>query len=89
MAEASRPPSGEQEEPVNIITVPKHLTQRVAEYVKSLLDADQDDTSGYMIGGLSTTAVRSTALRGRWTGTICGPYNSGSLGEDTGCADQD
>lgn len=75
-------------EPANIVTVPKHLTEKVVEYLNQLM-SDGADTSGFMIRGISTSVAGAGPLNAKWSGTICGRWQTGTLGEDSGCADTD
>ena len=41
------------ERSIHVVLVPKHLRERVEEYVRQIVD-DEDDVSGYMLSGLAT-----------------------------------
>lgn len=70
------------------MTVPTHLTEKVVEYLKQLM-IDEADTSGYMIAGTRSSISGVGPLHAKWSGTMCGRWQTGALGEDSGCADTD
>lgn len=70
-----------------VVAIPEQLRDRVLAYVETLLTED-DETRGYMIGGLGMRVGKSGRLMaGGWAGTRCGSTETAGNGTDIYCAD--
>lgn len=86
MTSDAEPTDGpQQDHTFSIISIPDHLTQQVVDYIEALMDED-DDTSGYMIGGISM-ASGAGPLSEKMKHSDCTWKKTGDFGWDVYCND--
>lgn len=84
-SEADSPQHSVPDHAFSVVAVPAHLTQQIIDYVDALMEKD-DDTSGFMIGGISTVSGTGP-LAEKMKHTACTWKKTGDFGWDVYCND--
>lgn len=87
-AEEAASAAQDQDAKLAIVSVPSYLVPRVMEFIKTL-ESDESDVSGHAFSRISMGMRMGSLAAGGPTGTGCATTQTGSLGQDWTCSDND